>query len=171
MQELYIIRHGLAGKKLEDIAKDDQRPLKKKGIAEMKGIAKGLKGLKISFDRVFTSPLVRSKETAEIVNTHCSHTKEVTVTPLLSPDASFKNLIEFLNTFKDLKTVAIVGHEPFLSCFASYCLSKNENPLMYLKKGGILMLKIDGVISPGRCLLAWLMEPEQMIRKVEQKRG
>ena len=42
-----------------------------------------------------------------------------------------------------MKKVAIVGHEPFLSGFASYCLTKNKNSLLNLKKGGVLMLEID----------------------------
>ena len=165
MLELYMIRHGLAGKKIEDETTDDERPLNKKGKEKMKDIAKGLKELKISFDMILTSPLLRSKESAEIVNAYCSETKEVTVTDLLVPDAPYNNLIKFLNKFKDVKKVAIVGHEPFLSGFASYCLSKNKSPLMNLKKGGILMLEIDNVIKPGRCILSWLMEPKQIIKK------
>lgn len=164
MLELYMIRHGLADKKIEDEINDDERPLNKKGKEKMKDIAKGLKELKISFDIILTSPLLRSKESAEILNAYCSDTKEVTVTDLLVPGASYNNLIKFLNKFKDVKKVAIVGHEPFLSSFASYCLSKNKNSLMNLKKGGVLMLEIDEVIKPGQCILSWLMEPKQIIK-------
>jgi phosphohistidine phosphatase len=165
MLELYMIRHGLAGEKKEDETTDDERPLKKKWKEKMKDIAKGLKELRISFDIVLTSPLLRAKESAEIVNAYCCDTKEVTVTDLLVPDASYNNLIKFLNKIKNVKRIAIVGHEPFLSSFASYCLSKNENSLMNLKKGGILMLEIDEVIRPGRCILSWLIEPKQIIKK------
>ena len=49
MLELYIIRHGLAGKSLEDETMDQERPLKKKGKEKMKEIAKGLQKRK---DRV-----------------------------------------------------------------------------------------------------------------------
>src|ERR1700722_8843966 len=97
MLELYIIRHSLAGRSLEDEAVDHERPLKKKGKEKMKDVAKGLQKLNIGFDVVVTSPLLRSKESAEIVNAHCSDTKEVTVTDLLCPGASYNNLIKFLN--------------------------------------------------------------------------
>lgn len=163
MLELYIIRHGLAGKSLEDEAMDEERPLKKKGKEKMKGIAKGLKELKISFDTVLTSPLLRAKESADILNEYCGESKEATVTDLLKPDSSYNDLIKLLNEYKDHKTVAIVGHEPFLSGFASYCLSKSKNPLMNLKKGGVLMLEIDQVIKPGKCTLSLLMEPKHII--------
>ena len=96
-----MIRHGLAGERLEDEKQDEERPLKKKGKEKIKEIAKGLRELKICFDVVLTSPLLRSKETAEIINDHCCDTKEVTVTDLLRPDASYNNLIKFLNKQKN----------------------------------------------------------------------
>ena len=130
----------------------------------MKDIAKGLKEQKVIFDRVVSSPLLRSKESAEIVNDHCGESEEVTITELLCPGASYTNLIKFLNRFKDSEKIALVGHEPFLSGFASYCLTKNKNPLLNLKKGGALKLEIDGVIKPGECMLSWLMEPKQIVK-------
>lgn len=169
MLELYIIRHSLAGRTLEDEAMDHERPLKKKGKEKMKEIAKGLQKLKIGFDVVVTSPLLRSKESAEIVNAHCCDTKEVTVTDLLCPGASYNNLIKLLNNLKDYNKVAVVGHEPFLSGFASYCLTNNKHSLMSLKKGGILKLEMDGVIKPGKCMLSWLMEPRQLIHAKSNK--
>jgi phosphohistidine phosphatase len=163
MQELYLIRHGLAGKRLEDETKDKERSLKKKGKEQMKDIAKGLKELKVSFDIILTSPLVRANESAVIVNEYCGNGEEVTITKFLKPDASYNNLIKFLNSLKEYEKIAIVGHEPFLSGFASHCLSKSKTALMNLKKGGALMLEIDKTIKPGRCILSWLMEPKHLI--------
>lgn len=165
MLELYMIRHGYAGVSLEDEAMDEERPLKKKGKEQIKEVSKGLKALKTRFDVVLSSPLLRAKESAEILNAVCGKSQEVEITDLLRPGSSYNNLIKFLNAFKDFKKVAIVGHEPFLSGFASYCLSKNKSPFMSLKKGGVLMLEIDEVIKPGQCLLSWLMEPNHLIPK------
>ena len=162
MQKLYIIRHGFAGKKIEDEALDVERPLTKAGQKQIKKLAKSLKKLEVSFDRVLTSPLLRAKETAEIVNAACCDIKKVKVTDLLLPDSSSTHLIKFLNQkFKAANEVAIVGHEPFLSLFASFCLSKSKNSYVNLKKGGILMLEVDKVITPGGCRLSWLMEPKK----------
>lgn len=163
MLELYIIRHGLAGKNLEDPALDDERQLKKKGKEKMADIAKCLKERKIHFDNVLTSPLPRSKQTADIINSYCGEVKDVQVTDLLKPGASFDNLIKFLNKFKKSKKIAIVGHEPFLSGFASYCISKDKTSLLNLKKGGVLMLEVNEVIEPGKCVLSLLMQPRHII--------
>ena len=163
MLELYIIRHGLAGKPLEDKVKDHKRPLKKKGKEMIKGVAKGLKNQKIQFDVILSSPLIRSKESAEIVNEYCGHNKKIVVTELLEPGASYNDLIKYLNKLKSSKKIAIVGHEPFLSGFTSYCLTKKKNPFINLKKGGVLVLEAEKVITPGQCMLSWLLEPDHVI--------
>lgn len=159
MIELYLIRHGLAGKSLEDEAKDEARPLKKKGKEVMKDVAKALKKLDVCFDAILTSPLLRSKQSAEIIHAYCGNAKKVTETGLLKPAASFSNLIKLLNKFKGSKKIALVGHEPFLSSFASYCLSNDKNSFINLKKSGIIKLEVDEVVKPGRCFLSWLIEP------------
>jgi phosphohistidine phosphatase len=161
MLELYIIRHGLAGTAIKEKTKDDKRPLKKKGKEQIKVISKSLKKQKIDFDLILTSPLLRAKETADIVREHCGKGKEVITTKHLSPESSYNNLIKYLNSLK-AKKVALVGHEPFLSGFTSYCLTKNKNLLINLKKGGVLMLEVDKTIKPGKCTLSWLMEPKQL---------
>lgn len=162
MQELFIIRHGFAGQSLEDRAMDEERPLKKKGKEQIKGVAKGLKELNLCFDVVITSPLLRAKETAEIINSYCGDSKKVIENDLLRPGGSFSNLIKFLNKHKKYKKVAIVGHEPFLSSFASYCLTKNKNSVIELKKGGVLMLEVEDTLKPGQCKLTMLIEPEHL---------
>jgi len=167
MLELYIIRHGLAGKPLEDTQLDEDRPLTKKGKDRMKDVAKGLDELGVSLDAILSSPLARAKETAQIVEKYCSDAGSIEYTDLLKPGASNDKLIEFLNGLegKDkaaVNAVAIVGHEPFLSGFASYCLAKGKNSFIRLKKGGVLALELDGALKPGQCKLAWLMEPWQL---------
>ena len=163
MLELYIIRHGLAGKPLEDEQLDEERPMTKKGKDRMKDIAKSLEELGICFDAIVSSPLARAKETAEIVDKYCGDGGGIEYTELLKPGAPYDKLIEHLNGLEGKDKVAIVGHEPFLSGFASYCLSKGKSSFITLKKGGIMALETEGALKPGQCKLAWLMEPWQLV--------
>ena len=124
-----------------------------------------MKDRNVSFDEILTSPLLRAEETAEIINEYCGTNRGVTVTDLLKPEGDFNKLIKFINEFKNSTKIALVGHEPFLSTFASYCLAKNKRSFLNLKKGGALLLEIDKKLTPGKCLLSWLLEPSQIVQE------
>ena len=65
---LYLMRHGIAVAADEPgISSDSARPLTPKGIKRIRRAARGLRRLGISFDAILTSPLVRARQTAEIV--------------------------------------------------------------------------------------------------------
>jgi phosphohistidine phosphatase len=159
--EIYIIRHGPAGKSIEDPALDEARPLTAKGKAKMRDVSRGLKNLGISFDKVYTSPLARAKETAEYMEKCC--TGGIETTDLLKPGSSKDELISFINRADGAEHIALVGHEPFLGEFAAYCLSKSKWSYFDFKKGGVMMLESDGPVKPGKCKLAWLVEPFQLV--------
>ena len=66
--ELFLFRHGEAGKRLQSGSKDFDRPLTSTGQKEIESISISLKKLKINFDRIITSPLKRAHQTAVIVS-------------------------------------------------------------------------------------------------------
>jgi phosphohistidine phosphatase len=66
--KLYILRHGEAAEHSDPRFKNDaDRPLTPNGIRRTKQLAHSLRQLEVSFDVIFSSPLVRARETAEIV--------------------------------------------------------------------------------------------------------
>ena len=66
--KLYILRHGEAAEHGDPkFANDADRPLTAKGIQRTKLLAYTLRQMEISFDMIFSSSLVRARETAEIV--------------------------------------------------------------------------------------------------------
>ena len=67
MNELYILRHGIAVEPGTPGIPDDERPLTPKGEKRMRQIARGLRKLDLKLDRIVTSPLPRARATAEIV--------------------------------------------------------------------------------------------------------
>jgi phosphohistidine phosphatase len=161
MKALYVVRHGIAEER-DAAVEDDTRKLTGKGKDRMKLVAKGLADPGVRFDVLMTSPLDRAAQTARILEKNCSE-GEAEVTELLKPDASFDDLVNGLNRHEGVDSVAIVGHEPFLSGFISYCLSGQKSSFIRLKKGGVASLEIDGTVKPGQCALVWLLEPGQLI--------
>ena len=64
--ELYLIRHGVAAERGENYPDDTKRPLTNDGVQKLRKEAKALVALDVTFDVILTSPLVRTRQTAEI---------------------------------------------------------------------------------------------------------
>ena len=84
----YLVRHGETEYNVKKIIQgQSDSPLTKKGIEEVKNVAKKLKGIK--FDYVFSSDLLRAKRTAEIIA--LEHKLEIQTNKLLR-ERRFGNL-------------------------------------------------------------------------------
>uniref|UniRef100_A0ACD5GP52 Phosphohistidine phosphatase SixA n=1 Tax=Desertifilum tharense IPPAS B-1220 TaxID=1781255 RepID=A0ACD5GP52_9CYAN len=64
--ELYLIRHGIAADR-EAYERDRDRPLTEEGRKKTQKVAKRLRSLDLNFDLILTSPLIRARQTAEIL--------------------------------------------------------------------------------------------------------
>lgn len=160
---LYILRHGIAVEHgaagYED---DDQRPLTGKGERKIWVITEAMKALEISFDSILSSPLVRARQTAEIVAEALKAKKRMELTDTLSPQESAKPLIEYLDEQGSVDDVLLVGHEPFLSRLISLLISGDSESSILLKKGGFCKLSTQE-LRHGQCAtLEWLLTPKQM---------
>ncbi len=163
---LYILRHGIAENRgRSSPAADAQRRLTPVGAKKMLRIAEGMKGAKLEFDLILTSPYPRAKETAAIVADVFGAAKKLEVAPALVPHGNPKQLIDdILRHHPDRKDILLVGHEPYLSRLISLLLTGDTRLPINLKKSGWCKLAIDK-LQYGRCAsLHWLLTPRQMKR-------
>jgi phosphohistidine phosphatase len=162
---VYLLRHGIAADKDDPaFASDGERPLTKKGIKRMRKAARGISRLAITFDAVLTSPLVRARQTAEIVATALGAESCLDELPELAPGSSPNQLLSALSSLKEHEHLMLVGHEPLLGEFAGFLLrAKNVSDLAIpLKKGGICCVEVDS-LAPGKPgQLHWLLTPKQL---------
>ncbi len=63
---LYLIRHGVAAERGEEYPDDSKRPLTAQGISRLRKEAQALDALGVTFDQIITSPLVRTRQTADV---------------------------------------------------------------------------------------------------------
>lgn len=115
--ELILIRHGDAEKR--DASKpDSERRLTEKGIEEFKQFTQTLNPVlkEKPHLKVWTSPLVRAKETAEILTDtlNCSKAEEKN----FLATGNFEEFLKQLQVEKDDFTIVCVGHEPYTSLWA-----------------------------------------------------
>ena len=66
--QLFLLRHGLAVERgTHGFEEDDTRPLTPKGRRQLQKTTAAMKKLEPDFDLILSSPLLRAKQTAEIV--------------------------------------------------------------------------------------------------------
>ena len=88
--ELYLIRHGVAEERGDAWPDDAKRPLTEDGIARMRKSARGLARLGVTFDVVLTSPLVRARQTADIVASAFDPRPSIVTIDSLAPGGSYR---------------------------------------------------------------------------------
>src|SRR5204862_5897048 len=91
--EIYLIRHGIAETRGDAWPDDAKRPLSEDGMSRMKKEARGLARLNVSFDVILTSPLVRTRQTAEIVAAALDARPPIVNVESLAPGGSYNALV------------------------------------------------------------------------------
>jgi phosphohistidine phosphatase len=162
--ELYLIRHGVAAERGEDYPDDSKRPLTSNGMAKLRKVAKGLNALEVGFDVIITSPLVRTKQTAEIIAGTLKEKPQVVVSDALAPAGTPAAVVQEIARHAKKARIALVGHEPNLGELAARLIGAKS--AIEFKKGAVC--RIDFEVLPPKSLgqLQWFATPS-MLRKID----
>lgn len=163
--QLYLIRHGIAEERGEDWPDDTKRPLTDQGKTSLKHEARGLVRLGVVFDTMLTSPLVRAKQTAEIIANEYNDRPQMATVDSLSPNGTFQSVLNDLEKYSRKSRIALVGHEPDLGELAAR-LAGFRRPLQF-KKGAICRIDVKSLPPAGPGSLRWFFTPKilRAIRK------
>lgn len=162
--ELYIIRHGLAGDH-GSYANDDERPLTDEGKKKTAQIAKRLAELEVKVELMLTSPLVRARQTADLLM-EAGVGDRLEETVYLAPGGDIAEWLKWLSAWRREggTRLAIVGHEPDLSEWAEQLVWGEALGHLRLKKGGVIGLQLPSSGSPlGNSELFWLTPPRLLL--------
>lgn len=158
--ELYLIRHGDAlalGER--GITDDRERPLSEQGEKQVEDLGKGFQKKGIQLDLVISSPLVRAKQTAELLVVNGSPApREIQFSESLLPEAKPTKLARFLRDL-GVQRVGLVGHAPQLPRFAAWLIGGKKGRLD-LAKAGVVYLTCPDEPAKGEGVLHWLVTPE-----------
>src|SRR5262245_12823533 len=91
--ELYLIRHAVAEERGDKWPDDTKRPLTEDGTSRMRKAARGLDRLGVTLDVVVTSPLVRAKQTAEVVASALNPRPPIVSIESLAPEGTFQEIV------------------------------------------------------------------------------
>jgi phosphohistidine phosphatase len=157
--DLFILRHGEAGKTIPSGSTDSKRPLTVTGEKEMVIISKALRKMGVRLDVILTSPLKRARQTADIVAKEFKAQNKLRQMRELSPEGDKKALYQNLSSFKEGTTILLVGHSPYLSEMVSEIVSDDSSVRLDLKKGGIMRIRVTAAAPKLKGELRWLISP------------
>ncbi len=149
---LYLLRHATA----EDHGSkpDAQRALVEKGWKQVKRVSEFCRARDIRPDIVFSSPLVRAKETA---SGFCQalDLPEPTIVPWLGLGRAATDGPEEIDALREYGSICLVGHEPDFSQLAATLLGISQDRLDITKAS---LLALDFVRpTPGRASLGFFL--------------
>jgi phosphohistidine phosphatase len=155
--QLLLLRHGDAVSGGYD---DAARPLSVMGIDQSRTVARAMKHLDLLPDFIFSSPLLRAQQMAEIVAVDLGIAQH-RLTEHLIPGAEMRLLFDQINA-SGAGSVLLVGHEPHLHALLSILLTDSDTVHMHFGNGTLACLDIRAPIQAGTGVLEWLMRVEEM---------
>jgi len=141
---------------------DSLRPLTKRGVRRFRRAASGLRRVAPSVDVVLSSPYLRAWDTALILEDDAGWPSPVACPELTVDDV--QALLDVIESFDQADSIAIIGHEPYLSRFTSRLLSPGWGPWLEFRKGGVAQLEQIDDSEPARFELRWLLTPKTLRR-------
>jgi Phosphohistidine phosphatase SixA len=120
--------------------------------------ARGLARLGLSVEVVLTSPLVRARQTAEILAAALDPRPSLVNVDSLAPDGTYAVVIADLEKHARKARLALVGHEPMIGELAARILG-SRHPIEF-KKGAVCRIDIDDLPPAGPGDLRWMLTPK-----------
>jgi phosphohistidine phosphatase len=157
--EVYLLRHGVAVDHGTPGYTEEDRPLTADGIDKMKRGAHGIASLVDDFDLIISSPLVRARETAQLVANATRYTVQLTIARELLPSANVRDTLALVQTHRVCRRLLLTGHEPHLSGFATFLLGGTSSVIEF-KKGALCRIDLmpSAPREPGT--LIYLLPPK-----------
>ncbi len=160
--DVVLVRHAVAFDRDRTRWPNDRlRPLTPAGKRKFSKAARGLAAWLPRVECVLASPLVRARETADLLHRHADWPESV-VCEELAPGIATGRVFTRLRKHTE-RTIALVGHEPNLSVLLSVAIAGNDARLpIEFKKGGVACVRFQERVEPGRAILQWLVPPSAL---------
>jgi phosphohistidine phosphatase len=152
---LYIIRHAWAEQRdPERYPNDDVRPLTGDGKKRFAKVVERLADGGFRPTLVATSPLVRCRQTADIIVKHLPDKAELVEFDALRPGSDLNALVEWTAAQQD-EAIAWVGHAPDVGDLAASLIGDGTAAIRFAK-GAVVAIEFDGKPAGEKGQLYWL---------------
>lgn len=164
--QIYIVRHGKALDHNDPQAtSDEMRWLIDEGHAEVETMAALLARLGVQPDLVLSSPLVRARQTAEVIAESLEVAGGVTLSDDLAPGGSVATLLDTILRHGRVRHVVVAGHMPGVSRLAGYLIHGDPDSGFGFQTGAIARVELpNDDPAPGAGRLRWMIPPSVATR-------
>jgi phosphohistidine phosphatase len=160
--KIYLVRHAVAVDREEHALNDETRPLTAEGAEKMKKAAAGLIRIGAVADIILSSPLVRARQTADILAEALGGKVPVQIAPGLAPGGPRDQVFEEIRSRKQHGALMLVGHQPSLGELAGAIAWGSSDRYVELKKGGVCAIELETLTPQPRGELLYLLTPAIM---------
>lgn len=159
---LLLIRHGLAEERGEAWPHDSQRPLSAAGVQKLRRSRRGLARLALAPpDVILTSPLIRTRQTAEIVASAFDPHPPILALDALAPGGRAADVLSALEVHERRSCIILVGHQPDIGDLAAHLIGARR--AIDFKKGAMCRIDVE-TLRPARSgSLRWLITPRILL--------
>lgn len=158
---IYLVRHSNAvDPGTPGYEEDGERPLTEKGRDKMNKIASALKMMGVKPDLIVSSPYVRARQTAEILEKVLKYKKALAFNDALIPMGNVEEMFSEINEKYSVDELMLVGHEPCISNLIGTLTAHNPDISINIKNGGVCCLSADDLHLERTAILEWLLTPK-----------
>jgi phosphohistidine phosphatase len=163
--DILLLRHAEAealGEK--NHYEDEARALTEAGRKQVQALSRGLKLLELRLDCIVSSPLLRARQTAEIVMEGLKFPERMLIWQELAPGCSAAKLFQRFSDISGRESVLLVGHEPDIGLLASHLLYGSNKGSIPFKKGGICCIQTHQNTALLGGQLKWMLPPKLLAK-------
>ena len=153
--ELYLLRHGIAEDHSET-GRDEDRRLIAEGRHKLQSILERAHAAGVAPSAIFSSPLRRALETAELAARGLGYEGRIVRTSALVPGASPQDVWYFVREHADEPSILLAGHEPLFSAAVAYLLGSTRS-MVHFRKGALVRIDLDANRSIPEGILQWMI--------------
>lgn len=163
---IHLLRHGIAAPLAEENDfVDEKRRLTPEGEIKLRRAAQGLKVLRVNFDLIASSPLIRAKETAEIVAEVLKYKPPIEIWDELEPEGTPESACARFRSHPENASLLLVGHQPSIGVLASFLLTGSPTRSLPFKKGSLFSIEVNQLPPTGVGNLNWMLS-SRMLRQI-----
>ncbi len=167
--QMYLVRHGDAIDQMDPaVTSDGMRWLTDEGREETRWLAEIMRNLGVKPQLMLSSPLVRARQTGEIIAEVLGFTGEIQLTDDLIYGGAFSGILQTIANHGVPKQVILTGHMPSMGELAGWLAWNTRTSALRMRTAQVCRVDMpDDRLAPGEGDIRWTLPPKAARRLLD----